>query len=139
MRRTTWTVVISLIGIMMIVAPAPADEVSIDNLPPSVVKTVPQCGDLNVDPKLSKLSILFSKDMLDQSWSFVRTSPESFPKIVGNPHYAQDKRTCLVEVALEPDKTYAVWLNSESHGNFKDTGQRPAVPYLLVFRTAKNK
>ena len=139
MHKTTRTVVISLIGIMMIGVAATADEVSIDKLPPSVVKTVPQCGDLNVDPKLSKLSILFSKDMLDQSWSFVRTSPESFPKLVGNPNYAPDKRTCLVKVSLEPDKSYAIWLNSESNRNFKDSDQRPAVPYLLVFRTAKGK
>ncbi len=139
MHRTTLTVIISLMGILMLVVPAMADEVSIDKLPPSVVKTVPECGDTNVDPSLSELSVVFSKNMLDQAWSFVQISPESFPKIVGNPHYAQDKRTCVVKVALEPDKTYAIWLNSESNRNFKDSDQRPAVPYLLVFKTAKEK
>jgi len=139
MRRTTWSVIISLIGILTIVAPAVAAEVSIDKLPPSVVKTVPQCGDTNVDPNLNEMSVVFSKDMLDKAWSFVGMSKESAPKFVGKPHYAQDKRTCIVKVALEPDKTYAVWLNSESHRNFKDSGKRPAVPYLLVFRTAKGK
>ncbi len=138
MYRKTWIVAVSLITILSIVSPAMADEVSIGNLPPSVVKTVPQCGDTNVDPKLSELSVVFSKDMFDQAWSFVSMSNGSFPKL-GSPQYAKDKRTCVVKVALEPDKTYAIWLNSESHRNFKDLDQRPAVPYLLVFRTAKGK
>ena len=34
-----------------------------------------------------------------------------------------------------PGKTYAIWLNSQKFRNFKDTAGRPAVPYLLVFRT----
>ena len=139
MRRTAWSVIISLVGIVMVGAVAMADEVTIANLPPSVVKTVPQCGATNVDPNLSEISVVFSKDMLDHGWSFVRISPESFPKRLGKPHYAQDKRTCLVKVSLDPNKTYAVWLNSESYRNFKDSDQRPAVPYLLVFRTAKKK
>jgi hypothetical protein len=138
-RRSTWTIVISLVGVLGFGASAMAYEVSIDNLPPSVVKTVPQCGAINVDPNLNEISVVFSKDMLDRAWSFVRISPESFPKLVGKPHFAQDKRTCVVKVALEPDKTYALWLNSESYRNFKDSDQRPAVPYLLVFRTAKGK
>ena len=40
-------------------------------------------------------------------------------------------------VALEPGKTYAIWINSEKFNNFKDTDGRSAVPYLLVFRTKK--
>jgi RNA polymerase sigma-70 factor (ECF subfamily) len=50
-----------------------------------------------------------------------------------------DKRTCVVQIALEPEKTYAVWLNSERNQNFKDSDNKPAVPYLLVFKTAKKK
>jgi len=30
-----------------------------------------------------------------------------------------------------------IWLNSEKFDNFKDADGRPAVPYLLVFKTAK--
>ena len=37
----------------------------------------------------------------------------------------------------EPGKTYAIWVNSEKFNNFKDTGGRSAVPYLLVFKTKK--
>jgi RNA polymerase sigma-70 factor (ECF subfamily) len=66
-------------------------------------------------------------------------SPESFPKLIGSPKYLDDKRTCVVKIALEPERTYAVWLNSERFHNFKDSSKRPAVPYLLVFKTAKRK
>ena len=49
----------------------------------------------------------------------------------------QLKRTCVLPVKLEPGKTYAIWLNSQKFGNFKDTDGRSAVPYLLVFRTGR--
>ena len=52
-------------------------------------------------------------------------------------HYEKDKRTCAFQVKLEPGKTYAIWLNSEKFGNFKDADGRSAVPYLLVFQTKK--
>ena len=38
---------------------------------------------------------------------------------------------------LEKDKTYAIWINSEQHTNFKDADGQAAVPYLLVFKTKK--
>ena len=41
------------------------------------------------------------------------------------------------EFKLEPNKTYAIWVNTEAIGNFKDTDGRSAVPYLLVFKTKK--
>jgi hypothetical protein len=46
-----------------------------------------------------------------------------------------DKKTCVVEVKLQPKKTYVIWLNSQKFGNFKDADGRSAVPYLLVFQT----
>jgi RNA polymerase sigma-70 factor (ECF subfamily) len=55
----------------------------------------------------------------------------------GEVAYDKEKKTCVLPVKLEPGKTYAVWINSEKFANFKDIGGRPAVPYLLVFTTAK--
>ena len=51
--------------------------------------------------------------------------------------YLADKRTCVLPVRLEPGQTYAIWVNTDKFGNFKDTDGRSAVPYLLVFRTKK--
>ena len=52
-----------------------------------------------------------------------------------SPHYATDGKTCVARVKLEPDRTYAFWLNSDNFQNFKDADGRPAVPYLLIFQT----
>jgi len=128
-----------VIGALAIAVPVMAQEVSMEKLPPSVVKTVPRCGDTNVDPSLSEISVTFSKDMLDQAWSFAKNSGGSFPKLIGSPQYLGDKRTCVVKVALEPGKTYAIWINSEGFRHFQDSAKQPAVPYLLVFKTAGGK
>jgi len=114
-----------------------ADEISVESAPPVIVKTLPQAGAADVDAKTKEIQVTFSKNMMDESWSWSQLSDESFPKITGKPKYLKDKRTCVVSVKLEPGKTYAIWLNSEKFDNFKDADGRPAVPYLLVFKTAK--
>ena len=102
-----------------------------------VVKTVPEAGVNDVDPKLAEIKVTFSKDMQDGSWSWSTLSEESFPQLSGKPKYLADKRTSVLPVKLEPDKTYAIWLNSAKFGNFKDISGQSAVPYLLVFKTKK--
>ena len=116
---------------------ARAEKVSIQSLPPVVVKTIPESGSFNVDPKLSEIRVTFSKDMLDKGWSCVNLSKDSFPPSGGDPGYEQDKRTFVMPVKLEPGKVYAIMINSEKYGNFKDTQRKSAMPYLLVFETAK--
>jgi RNA polymerase sigma-70 factor (ECF subfamily) len=41
----------------------------------------------------------------------------------------------VVKAKLDAGRTYAFWLNKEKFQNFTDRAGRPAVPYLLVFRT----
>jgi Bacterial Ig-like domain len=112
-----------------------ADDITLESMPPAVVKTVPEAGADEVDAKLTEIKVTFSKDMQDGGWSWATVSKESFPKIDGKPKYLPNKRTCVLPVKLEPGKTYAIWVNSGKFDNFKDTEGRPAVPYLLVFRT----
>lgn len=114
-----------------------AGDVTLQSVPPVVVKTVPEAGAADVDPKLAEIKVTFSKDMQDGTWSWAILSKESFPAMDGNPKYLKDKRTCVLPVKLEPEKTYAIWVNSDKLGNFKDAGGRSAVPYLLVFKTKK--
>jgi len=114
-----------------------AEEVSVKSMPPVVVKTVPESGSTTVDPKLAEISVTFSKDMADESWSWSQISNETFPKTIGKPQYQQDKRTCVLPVMLEPGKTYVIWLNSQKFSRFRDADGHPAVPYLLVFETKK--
>jgi RNA polymerase sigma-70 factor (ECF subfamily) len=109
--------------------------VTVKTAPPVVVRTVPEAGSTEVDPKTIEIKVTFSKDMQDGSWSWAGQSDDTYPKVDGTPKYLPDKRTCVLPVKLAPGKTYALWINSEKFKNFKDTDGRSAVPYLLVFQT----
>ncbi len=116
-------------------APA-AEEISLQAAPPVVVKTVPVAGSVDVDPALAEIRVTYSKPMQDGSWSWSTWGEESFPEGAGQAHYLADNRTCVMPVKLQPGKFYAIWLNSSKFRNFKDADGRPAVPYLLAFRTS---
>ncbi len=116
-------------------APEASDEVTVENAPPVVVKTVPRSGDTDVDPDLHEIQVTFSKEMMDKSWSWSTASKNTFPDVKGDIRYLDDQRTCVLAVKLKPGRTYATWINSGRFTGFKDRDRRPAVPYLLVFRT----
>jgi RNA polymerase sigma-70 factor (ECF subfamily) len=108
---------------------------TVANVPPVVVKTVPQAGDTRVDPNLKEIRVTFSKDMRNRTWSCVKMSKDTLPRIIGQPRYEQDSRTWVIRVELQPNRTYALWFNQGWFEGFMDVEQRPAIPYLLVFRT----
>ena len=118
-------------------ATAQADEITLASVPAVVVKTVPEAGTKDVDAKTTEIKVTFSKRMLDKSWSWSQMSKETFPEVAAQPKYLADGKTCVLGVKLEPNKTYAIWLNSKRFGNFKDADGRSAVPYLLVFETGR--
>ncbi|MCB9925526.1 MAG: Ig-like domain-containing protein [Planctomycetaceae bacterium] len=113
------------------------DEITLESVPPVVVKTVPEAGTSDVDASTSEIRVTFSKAMTDGSWSWSTLSKESFPEVQGKPSYMKDERTCVLPVKLQPEKTYAIWINSDKFRNFKDASGVPAVPYLLVFKTSR--
>lgn len=112
-------------------------EFSLANAPPVVVKTVPEAGTDQVSASITEIRVTYSKPMEDGSWSWSTWGEKTFPKTTGKPHYESDHRTCVLPVKLEPGHTYAIWLNSEKFGNFRDTTDHKAVPYLLIFRTKR--
>jgi hypothetical protein len=115
--------------------PAPAAEPTIESAPPVVVATLPSAGSQTVDPAITEIKATFSKNMQDGSWSWSTWGEENFPEVSGKIHYLSDQRTCVLPVKLKPGKFYAIWLNSDKFKNFTDAEGRPAVPYLLTFRT----
>jgi RNA polymerase sigma-70 factor (ECF subfamily) len=131
------------LAVVMILSltPAPslvsAEELTVATARPVVVETFPKAGATDVDPKTDEIKVVFSKDMADGGWSWVRVSEETFPKTTDKPKYLKDKRTCVLPVKLEAGKTYAIWINTAEYENFTDADSRAAVPYLLVFRTKK--
>ncbi len=114
------------------------EDISLDTLPPVVVKTSPRAGEMNVDPSTSEIRVTFSKDMMtDNMWSWAIHDPTVTPKFVGKVKYLPNRRTNVAPVKLAPNSTYAIWINSPNyrHSAFRDTHNNPAVPYLLMFRT----
>jgi RNA polymerase sigma-70 factor (ECF subfamily) len=111
------------------------DEIDVKTARPVVVRTVPAAGADDVDPATTEIRVTFSKDMADGSWSWSTASAASTIDITAKPHYEADKRTCVAPVKLKPGTTYATWLNSGKFHGFQDTDGRPAMPYLLVFKT----
>ena len=107
----------------------------IDSIAPVVVKTVPEAGLKDVAPGEVEIKVTFSKEMKDGSWSWTQAAKDTFPEIIGKPKYLEDKRTCVLDVNLEPKKTYVIWVNSQKFAGFKDTDGNPSVPYLLIFQT----
>ena len=103
--------------------------------PPVVVETFPVSGTRNVAPGEVEIRVRFSKPMADNSWSWSTAWENSTPAFIGNPHYATDHRTCVIKVKLEPNHTYAYWLNSDKFHGFQDPAGQAAVPYLLIFQT----
>ena len=106
-----------------------------DDVPPSVLQTVPANGDREVDPALSELSVTFSEQMRDGNWSWVHESKKSFPQMLGHPRFVDGMTRNLLPVRLEPNKEYVVWLNSEKFTNFRDEAGNSAPPFNLTFRT----
>ena len=114
---------------------AQAEEPTLANVPPVVVKTEPQAGASDVAAGTTEIRVTFSKKMQDKGWSWVTVTAASFPKLAGQAHYLPDQMTNVLPVALEAGKTYAMWINSGELENFQDMDGRKAVPYLLVFST----
>ena len=127
-----------LIFSLAVVPISAGDEISVETMPPSVIKTVPQAGDTNVDPSLKEISVTFSKDMMtNNQWSWLQYTPETFPQIDKNNIRYLDNRTCVLPVKLKPGKTYVIRINSQQYNYFKDKNGKSAIPYLLVFQTRK--
>lgn len=133
MKVRTFAVVLVLSSLTNVAVRA--EDVTLEGARAVVVRTIPEAGTSDVDPKLTEVQVTFSKDMQGGSWSWAQASKESFPTLDGKPKYLADKRTCVLPVKLRPGKTYAIWLNSQKFGNFKDAEGHPALPYLLVFKT----
>ncbi len=104
---------------------------------PKVTATSPRNGSTDVDPSSSKITVTFSKPMLDKSWSWSYEDKGSFPRTTGQPYYTDDGSTCVLPVKLEPGKRYVIWINTVGFKNFKDRSGNPVEPYKLVFTTKK--
>jgi hypothetical protein len=103
--------------------------------PPHVVKSVPENGAINVDPKLRELLITFDQAMSKGGQSVVGGG-ETFPEVVGkNPGKWRGTRTFAFRVKLKPNHSYWLSINNQKFQNFKNRQGESAVPYPLQFKT----
>jgi Bacterial Ig-like domain len=101
---------------------------------PQIIKTVPERGATDVDPKLAQISVTFDRDMRGgMSWT---GGGESFPPTdEGRKARWIDKRTCMLPVTLAEGSYYRVGINSKSFNNFKSSDGVPAPPSAIYFAT----
>ncbi|MDQ7778594.1 MAG: Ig-like domain-containing protein [Planctomycetota bacterium] len=115
------------------------DEGAAKPTAPNVASTEPgnAAGDVPVD--VGKIAIKFDRDMNRDSYSICPADDGEFPPVEGGASFA-DARTFVIKLGkLEPGKTYALSLNSESKKGFRSAGdiELPLKPFILKFTTAK--
>lgn len=108
---------------------------TVDSVAPVVVKTVPEAGAKDVAPGEVEITVTFSKEMADNSWTWAAAWKDSTPASIGKPRYDASMKTCTLKVKLEPNKTYGYWINSQKFSGFRDKQGKVAVPYFFVFQT----
>jgi len=138
MNRSVLIVISALVALGALAPLKSRAQQDIDSMPPVVVKTVPEAGATNVSPGTVEIKVTFSKAMADGSWSWIEPWKGANGTVLGKPKYESDQKTCVLKVKLEPNKTYAFWVNRGQFQNFKDQQGHSAVPYLLSFQTKGN-
>jgi len=134
--RTLLTTLIAIAAISVMAQNSAAPDIA--DAAPVVVKAVPEAGSRDVAPGEVEIKVTFSKEMMDQAWSWCNAWDNSLPEFIGKPHYEADHKTCVLKVKLEPGKTYGFWINTQKFNSFQDKQHRHAVPYLLAFTTSNN-
>lgn len=102
--------------------------------PPRVTRLSPENGAADVDPSLAELRVEFDRPMAE-GWSWVREEGGDFPALVGRAGQSADRREAFLPVALEPGRSYVVWLNSDAHRDFQDPAGTPLPPLRWTFST----
>jgi hypothetical protein len=101
---------------------------------PKVVSTSPAQRQV-ADAGSLVLSVTFDRPMLPGSFSFCRTSPETYPETIGGPVLSSDGRTYSLRCNVQPCRQYEVWFNRPPSMNFRALDGTSAEPYQLTFST----
>lgn len=101
---------------------------------PTVVRAVPDNGDIDVDPKLTEIRIEFDQDMNPGGYSICGSGP-GMPQATGEPRW-KNRRVFVIPVRLEPGREYTFAVNCPAASNFKNLAGQSAVMYPITFRTS---
>jgi hypothetical protein len=103
-----------------------------ESRPNVVAVSVPE-GAPDVDPKLTQIVVRFDRRMSGAS-SVLPRVPDLFPA-VEKVDWDDDLVTCTITVALEPDRSYELYLNAPGSGNFASDEGVWLRPVTIWFHT----
>jgi DNA-binding CsgD family transcriptional regulator len=104
------------------------------NAPPRVVGTSPGAGAI-IPPGPFLLTVTFDQPMTDGSYSYTRTSPETYPECVLPPALSRDGRTFTMRCTAVAGRNYEIWFNRPPFMNFRGLNGVSSEPHQLLFRT----
>ncbi len=102
--------------------------------PPKVVKATPDNNQLEVDPSLAELRVVFDQPMSPGGRSIVNSSRGLLPELIDKPRW-EDDRTFVWKMKLQPNTNYWLSINSSRFANFRSASGESAEPYPIAFRT----
>jgi len=117
------------------------EELKARTLLPKVVRCDPDNGAQNVSPAVTELRVTFSVPMGGGcSWCTAGDDDSDFPKGAEGKrvYWTEDKKTCVLPVALQPRMPYRLSLNAPGYINFQSEGGVPLEPVAYRFKTADN-
>jgi beta-lactamase regulating signal transducer with metallopeptidase domain len=114
------------------------EQLKARTLVPKVVRCEPDNGAQNVSPAVTELRVTFSVPMGGGcSWCTAGDDDSDFPKGVEGKrvYWTEDKKTCVLPVALKPHMAYRLSLNAPGYINFQSEGGVPLEPVAYSFKT----
>lgn len=100
---------------------------------PTVIKAIPDNGEVGVDPGLTQIRVTFDQPMKRGTHSVVGGG-ETFPEITGTIRWS-GRTTVIIPVRLEPNHEYWLSINNQQYRNFQNAFGEAAVPYPIRFTT----
>jgi DNA-binding CsgD family transcriptional regulator len=101
--------------------------------PPRVVATSPVAG-ATIAPGPFLLKVIFDQPMMDDSYSYTRTSPETYPDCALPPALSRDGRTFTMRCTAAAGRHYEIWFNRPPYMNFRGLNGLSSEPHQLLFR-----
>ena len=111
---------------------------------PTIISTNPEIYINDVNSRLDRITIKFSRPVRESSWFYSSLSPGILPQVTGEPALDSSSNEWTLPVKLEPGKVYAIAFNcgdavkdiENFSAGFRGLSGKMAKPFVLVFATA---
>ncbi|MGD0786191.1 MAG: tetratricopeptide repeat protein [Sedimentisphaerales bacterium] len=111
---------------------------------PAIISTNPEIYINDVNSRLDKITIKFSRPVQQSYWFYSSLSPGVLPQVIGEPSLDSSTNEWTLPVRLEPGKVYAIAFNcgdavkdiENFSAGFRGLSGKMCKPFVLVFATA---